>query len=64
MTFPEFLSLLKNRYSHGANFKETKFIYNPGKNIWQKVKESSKFRQDQKTLIAAFAQVLTAIGKN
>ena len=29
-------------------------IGNPGQYAWQKIKESSKFRQDQKTLISAF----------
>ena len=26
------------------------YIYNPGQNIWKKLKKSSKIRQDHKTL--------------
>ena len=37
--------------------------YNPGKNIWHKVKKSSKIGQDFKNLSSDFACFLTAIVK-
>ena len=37
--------------------------YNPGKNIWHKVKKSSKIGQDFKSLLSNFACFLTAIVK-
>ena len=37
--------------------------YNPGKNIWHKVKKSSKIGQDFKSLSQNFACFLTAIVK-
>ena len=36
---------------------------NPGQNILQKVKKSSKIGQGNKTLISSFAKVLTASAK-
>ena len=39
-------------------------IYNQWQNILLKVRKSSKTGQDQKTLISAFAYVLTAVAKN
>ena len=36
------------------------YIYNPGKNISRKIKESSKIGQDQKILIFVFAYFLSA----
>ena len=36
---------------------------NPGQNIWQKVKKSSKIGQDFKKLISTFACLLRAIAK-
>ena len=38
-------------------------IYNPGQNIWKKVKKFSKTGQDYKNLISNFACFLTAIVK-
>ena len=38
-------------------------FYNPGKNIWQKVKKSSKIKQDFKNLLPNFAFCLRAIAK-
>ena len=40
------------------------FTDNQWENIWQRVRKSSKIGQDQKTLILAFAYILTAIAKN
>ena len=37
--------------------------FNPGQNIWNKRKKSSKTGQDKKSLISTFACVLTAIAK-
>ena len=37
--------------------------YNPGQNIWHKVKKSSKTGQDFKNLLSNFACFLTAIRK-
>ena len=37
--------------------------YNPGQNIWNKIKKSSKTGQDKKVLISTFACFLTAIAK-
>ena len=39
-------------------------INNPGQNLWQKVKKSTKTVQGKKFLISAFAQVFTGITKN
>ena len=39
------------------------FIYNPGKNIWNKLEKSSKAGQDKKCLISTFACFLTSIAK-
>ena len=36
-------------------------IYNPGQNIWQKVKKYSKIGQDLKNVIYNFACFLTAV---
>ena len=38
-------------------------IYNPGQNIWNKIKKSSKTGQDKKSLISTLACFLTAIAK-
>ena len=37
---------------YGVLFKS---VYNPGQNIWNKIKKASKIGQDQKTLIKASA---------
>ena len=37
--------------------------YNPGQNVWNKVKKSSKVQKDYKNLISNFACFLTAIVK-
>ena len=39
------------------------WIYNPGKNIWHKVKKSNKIGQDFKNLLSNFACFMTAIVK-
>ena len=44
-----------------SNFLE--IIYNPGQNIWNKVRKSSKTGQNNKTLISTFACSLIAIAK-
>ena len=44
-------------------WKNLNFFYNPGQNIWQKVKKSSKIGQDFKNLLSNFACFLTAIVK-
>ena len=41
----------------------SKIFYNPGRNIWRKVKKSSKLGQDFKNLLSNFACFLTAIVK-
>ena len=38
-------------------------IYNPGKNIWNKIEKSSKIGQDKKSLISTFACFLTVTAK-
>ena len=35
-----------------------------GQNIWQKLKDPSKIRQDQETLITAFSDLFNGIAKN
>ena len=42
-----------------------KFVYtdNHGQNLWNKVKKSNKAEQEQKTLITASVQFLTAVTK-
>ena len=42
---------------------KTRFIYNPGQNIWKKIEKSSKTGQDKKSLISTFASFLTATAK-
>ena len=37
--------------------------YNPGQNIWNKIKKSSKTGQKKKSLISTFPSFLTAIAK-
>ena len=37
--------------------------HNPGQNIWNKIKKSSKTGQDKKSLISTFACFLTATAK-
>ena len=37
--------------------------YNPGQNIWNKVKKSSKIGQDYKNVTSNFAYFLTAVVK-
>ena len=43
-----------------AYFRNT---YNPGQNIWHKVKKSSRTGRDSRTLLSNFACFLTAIVK-
>ena len=38
-------------------------MYNPGQNIWNKMKKLREIGQSQKTLIAAFAYFFTATAK-
>ena len=40
------------------------FNFNPGQNIWQKIKKSSTVWQDQETKIATFVYVLPLLSKN
>ena len=38
-------------------------IYNPGQDIWDRIKETSKTREEKKSLMSPFACFLTAIAK-
>ena len=57
------LSFQLNKSNNFKSHHQLNYTYNPGQNIWNKVKKHSKIAQEKKTMISTFAYFLTIVAK-